>query len=107
MMKSIIASFRYAAALGLLCALVSIVHAQTAADPLRSWNDGPAKQAIMKFVAATTKEGSPDFVPAGARFTTFDQDGTFWGRAADLYATGIRTRPGRGAGAAASGMEDH
>jgi len=78
MIKSIIASLRAFAALGLLCSLVSIVHAQSAADPLPSWNDGSAKQAIEQFVAATTKEGGPDFVPAGKRFATFDQDGTLW-----------------------------
>ncbi len=27
-------------------------------NPLPSWNDGPAKQAILDFVAATTTEGS-------------------------------------------------
>jgi hypothetical protein len=35
------------------------------ADPLPSWNDGKAKQAIVTFVANVTKEGSPGFVPAG------------------------------------------
>ena len=79
MRKSIIAiSHRAAAALGLLLVFVAIVHAQSAADPLPSWNVGPAKQAIVKFVATTTTEGSPDFVPAGMRFATFDQDGTLW-----------------------------
>ena len=34
-----------------------------AADPLASWNDGPAKQAIVEFVKATTTQGSPQFVP--------------------------------------------
>ena len=33
------------------------------ADPLSSWNDGKAKQAILDFVAKVTKEGGPDFVP--------------------------------------------
>jgi phosphoserine phosphatase len=49
-----------------------------AADPLPSWNDGPAKQAIVEFVKATTSQGSPQFVPAEARIATFDQDGTLW-----------------------------
>jgi hypothetical protein len=35
----------------------------TAADPLLSLNDDPAKQAILAFVAQVTKEGSPTFVP--------------------------------------------
>ena len=48
------------------------------ADPLPSWNDGAAKQAIVAFVRATTEPGSPDFVPPAARLATFDQDGTLW-----------------------------
>lgn len=49
-----------------------------AADPLPSWNDGPAKQAIVEFVKATTTQGSPQFVPPEERIATFDQDGTLW-----------------------------
>jgi len=48
------------------------------ADPLPSWNDGPAKQAIVAFVTATTTEGGPSFVPPVERIATFDQDGTLW-----------------------------
>src|SRR5215472_17134068 len=55
--------------------VASIAHAQ---DPLPSWNDGPAKQAILEFVKATTTQGSPDFVPPDERIATFDQDGTLW-----------------------------
>ncbi|MGB5831444.1 MAG: haloacid dehalogenase-like hydrolase [Thiohalocapsa sp.] len=47
-------------------------------DPLSSWNDGPAKQAIMAFVKETTTEGSLTFVPPEERIATFDQDGTLW-----------------------------
>src|SRR5437016_1210610 len=46
--------------------------------PLPSWNDGPAKQAIKKFVQTTTDTGSKDFVPPEERIATFDQDGTLW-----------------------------
>ena len=49
-----------------------------AQDPLASWNDGPAKQAIVEFVEATTTPGSPGFVPQEERLATFDQDGTLW-----------------------------
>jgi phosphoserine phosphatase len=49
-----------------------------ATDPLPSWNDGPAKQAILDLVRATTELGSPDFVAPEARLATFDQDGTLW-----------------------------
>jgi phosphoglycolate phosphatase-like HAD superfamily hydrolase len=54
---------------------LGLVRAQ---DPLLSWNDGPAKQAILEFVKATTTQGSPQFVPPEARIATFDQDGTLW-----------------------------
>jgi phosphoglycolate phosphatase-like HAD superfamily hydrolase len=49
-----------------------------AQDPLPSWNDGPARQAILDFVKATTDTASPKFVPPEARIATFDQDGTTW-----------------------------
>jgi phosphoserine phosphatase len=48
------------------------------ADPLPSWNDGPAKQAILSFVRAMTDAGQPTFVPPAERIATFDQDGTLW-----------------------------
>lgn len=57
----------------------AVVQAQgTQVGPLASWNDGPAKQAIIDFVHDTTDQGSPKFVPAEDRVATFDQDGTLW-----------------------------
>ena len=50
----------------------------TAADPLPSWNDGPAKQGILAFIAKVTKEGSPDFLPLAERIAVHDNDGTLW-----------------------------
>jgi phosphoglycolate phosphatase-like HAD superfamily hydrolase len=47
-------------------------------DPLPSWNDGKTKQSILDFVAAVTREGSADLVPAPQRIATFDNDGTLW-----------------------------
>ena len=47
-------------------------------DPLPSWNEGSAKKAILDFVARTTTQGSPDFVPVDERIATFDNDGTLW-----------------------------
>ena len=47
-------------------------------DPLPSWNDGAAKQAILDFVAAVTTEGGEQFVPEKDRIATFDNDGTLW-----------------------------
>jgi phosphoglycolate phosphatase-like HAD superfamily hydrolase len=62
--------------------LVALVAAGTltarAQDPLPSWNDGPAKKAIVDFVKLTTEKASPKFVPVEARIATFDQDGTLW-----------------------------
>lgn len=49
-----------------------------AADPLASWNEGPAKQTIVEFVKATTREGGAEFVAPAERIATFDQDGTLW-----------------------------
>jgi hypothetical protein len=62
-------------ALGALLALGTLAHA---GDPLPSWNDGPAKQAILTFVKQTTDRGSPKFVPPPERIATFDNDGTLW-----------------------------
>ena len=53
-------------------------HAAVSDDPLPSWNNGPAKDAILKFVRATTDDASPQFVPVQERIATFDQDGTLW-----------------------------
>jgi hypothetical protein len=50
----------------------------TRTDPLASWNDGAAKQAIVKFVKTTTDRSSRQFVPPEERIATFDQDGTLW-----------------------------
>jgi phosphoglycolate phosphatase-like HAD superfamily hydrolase len=54
----------------------SLAGAQAA--PLASWNDGPAKRAIIDFVQATTDGSNPKFVPPQERIATFDQDGTLW-----------------------------
>jgi hypothetical protein len=62
----------------LIALLFSLPVAAFAADPLPSWNDGPAKQSIIAFVEKVTKPGSPDFVPVPERIATFDNDGTLW-----------------------------
>lgn len=48
------------------------------AQPLPSWNDGPAKQAIVKFVTDVTTQGAPTFVALSDRVAVFDNDGTLW-----------------------------
>ncbi|MFN4143323.1 HAD family hydrolase [Aestuariivirga sp.] len=52
--------------------------AVAADDPLPSWNEGPAKAAILDFVGKVTEEGSPAFVPETERIAVFDNDGTLW-----------------------------
>ena len=47
-------------------------------DPLPSWNDGAAKQAILEFVVEVTTAGSPAFVAPAERIAVFDNDGTLW-----------------------------
>jgi phosphoserine phosphatase len=50
----------------------------TTTDPLPSWNDGVAKQAILEFVRVTTDSSNPKYVAPDQRLATFDQDGTLW-----------------------------
>lgn len=47
-------------------------------ETLPSWNDGPAKQAIIEFVDRVTDPASPDHVPEPERFAVFDNDGCLW-----------------------------
>jgi phosphoglycolate phosphatase-like HAD superfamily hydrolase len=64
-----------ALALGSICSGLAIGQAP---DPLPSWNDGQARQAIIEFVEKVTSTGSADFVPPAERVATFDNDGTLW-----------------------------
>jgi phosphoserine phosphatase len=54
------------------------VAAQDADDPLPSWAEGPARQAVLDFVATVTDPDGPGFVPPEDRIATFDNDGTLW-----------------------------
>ena len=47
-------------------------------DPLSTWKEGAAKDAILSFVEQTCTEGSPGWVPAEERVGVFDNDGTLW-----------------------------
>jgi phosphoserine phosphatase len=86
----------YLFAVALLCALASCRSPESApstattttdttvaatTDPLASWNEGPAKQAILDFVNRTTTEGSKDLVPVPERIAVFDNDGCLWSEA--------------------------
>ena len=50
----------------------------TTGDPLPSWNDGPAKQAIFAYIARITNAESSDFLQSPERIAVFDNDGTLW-----------------------------
>ena len=70
---------RRTALLGMMAlATVRAGVARAADEALPSWNDGPAKQAIIKFVQQTTDAASAQFVPPEQRIAAFDQDGTLW-----------------------------
>src|SRR3954469_8089110 len=45
---------------------------------LSSWRDGPAKQAIVTFVARVGGEDGSEPVPVEDRLAVFDNDGTLW-----------------------------
>ncbi|HJZ53333.1 MAG TPA: HAD family hydrolase [Gemmataceae bacterium] len=62
----------------LLLVIVARPVASRAAEALPSWNDGEAKQSILRFVESVTREGAPTFVPQAERIAVFDNDGTLW-----------------------------
>ena len=47
-------------------------------EVLASWNDTPARKAIVEFVERVTTEGGADYVPPSERIAVFDNDGTLW-----------------------------
>jgi phosphoglycolate phosphatase-like HAD superfamily hydrolase len=62
----------------LICGSIASARTSVSDDPLVSWNDGPAKRAILELVKATTDKTGAHFVPVEDRIATFDQDGTLW-----------------------------
>jgi len=58
--------------------VVALPLAAWAAGPLPSWNEGPAKAAILDFVETVTTEGGDAFVAPEDRIAVFDNDGTLW-----------------------------
>jgi phosphoglycolate phosphatase-like HAD superfamily hydrolase len=70
-------------AVGALVLLESLVVAlgtdpARAADALPSWNDGEARQTILRFVESVSRDGSLSFVSPAERIAVFDNDGTLW-----------------------------
>jgi phosphoglycolate phosphatase-like HAD superfamily hydrolase len=57
---------------------LGIASISKAENILSSWNEVPAKQAIIDFVNKTTQLSSPDYVPVTERIAVFDNDGTLW-----------------------------
>ena len=45
---------------------------------LDSWNEGPARTAILQFVDRVSEEGGTDYVPPTERVAVLDNDGTLW-----------------------------
>ena len=64
----------------LICLPAVVLLAGCAApEPLSSWNDrAPAKSALIDYVEAVTKKGSPDYIPVERRIAVFDFDGTLF-----------------------------
>ncbi|HXV81960.1 MAG TPA: hypothetical protein VEG60_18955 [Candidatus Binatia bacterium] len=58
--------------------LLSVLARASIAQPLASWDDGSAKQAIVKFVTDVSTEGAPTFLAPSDRIAVFDNDGTLW-----------------------------
>ena len=48
------------------------------AQVLESWNEGPAKAAIIRFVTEVTRQGASTYVEPSERIAVFDNDGTLW-----------------------------
>ena len=79
-MQNIALRYRWTVKVGLaLCVvLFGTVAAQAQRDALPSWNNGPAKQAIISFVRDTTEKSRSKYIEPKDRIATFDQDGTLW-----------------------------
>ena len=70
----------------LILILLGTADANAQRDPVPSWNDGPAKQAILKFVKETTDRNSPSYVdsaiasPPSIRTVLFGRNSLCTGR---------------------------
>ena len=61
-----------------LILIFSVAAAAQSSDPLPSWNEGQAKQAIIQFVKEVTQKDGSHYIPTEERIATFDNDGTLW-----------------------------
>ncbi len=67
----------FCAVAAMVVSMATVAFAQIE-DPLPSWNDGPAKEAIVQFVKEVTTAGGAKFVLPAERIAVFDNDGTLW-----------------------------
>lgn len=64
--------------LSLVVVLLGLISGQAIADPLPSWADGAAREAVIEFVEKVSDADSDEFVPEADRIAVFDNDGTLW-----------------------------
>ncbi len=65
--------------MGFLCLICVLLPGMAvAADWLASWQAGPARERIVRFVGDVTDPTSPHYVPPAERIAVFDNDGTLW-----------------------------
>jgi phosphoglycolate phosphatase-like HAD superfamily hydrolase len=57
---------------------LTLAHSVSGMSTLRSWRDGPAKQAVLAFIASACGEDGSAPVPVEERVAVFDNDGTLW-----------------------------
>jgi hypothetical protein len=56
----------------LIAAVFFLAAGPVVADgPLESWNDGPAKTAILNFIDQATQENSASYIPVDQRIVYF------------------------------------
>lgn len=61
-----------------LAVLLAFALAAHAGEPLPSWRQGAAREAIVSYVQAVTRAGGPDYIVPAQRIAVFDNDGTLW-----------------------------
>jgi phosphoserine phosphatase len=63
---------------GSVAAPAAWASADQALEPLPSWNDGSARQALLDFLDSVVDPSGTSYVPPEDRIATFDVDGTLW-----------------------------
>ncbi len=69
---------RFLASASCLAGANALARGQSKGASLPSWNNTPAKQSIVAFVARVTKEDTTDFIPTPERIAVFHNDGSLW-----------------------------